>query len=276
VIIEANNVAELWLHLFDELYHAPSLSSPRGKPTRELLGVQLYLDDLRNNILVCDSRNLNYRFMVAEWLWIALGREDVAGIARYNKFIAQYSDDGVKFAGAYGPRLVTQWQWLIKKFEGDGDSRQAVASIWTPNPAGSRDIPCTLSLQFLWRDDRLNCIATMRSSDVWLGLPYDLFNFSMLTNALAGELGVKTGWLKMNLGSSHLYDENYPTQKIWTASYLRSPQLEIMPGPWLNYCLDGEWNFPERDDQYGKYARVLSCKNRQTALEVLRDISAHA
>jgi thymidylate synthase len=248
--IYGNDVASLWSELLMHLRYAP-FSSPRGKSTKELLGVQLHLNDLQNNILVCDKRNLNYRFMVAEWLWIAQGRDDVQGVAYYNKKIAEFSDDGVKFAGAYGPRLAPQWRWLIEKFEKDQDTRQAVASIWTPNPASSKDIPCTLNLQFLYRDARLNCIVTMRSSDVWLGLPYDIFNFSMLTNSLAGELKVQPGWLQLNLGSSHWYQEHWIDPSL-TAQFLRSP------------LLSNSWE---------PYYPCLKAKTSAEALEVLRCIA---
>jgi hypothetical protein len=48
----------------------------------------------------------------------------------------------------------------------------------------------------------------MRSNDIWLGLTYDLFNFAQLTNGVAGELGLSTGEIIFNLGSSHLYDSD--------------------------------------------------------------------
>lgn len=278
MIVEGNNVAEVWLELLHFLRRAPQVS-PRGKPTRELLGVQLRLHDLRNNVLVCQRRDLNYRFMVAEWLWIALGRNDVESISRYNKQIVRFSDDGATFAGAYGPRLMGQWQWLVKKLEQDSCTRQGVVSVWTPSPSSSKDVPCTLNLQFLCRDDRLNCVVTMRSSDVWLGLPYDVFNFSMLVSGVAGELGLETGWLTLNLGSSHLYDDNNPETDILQASHLRSPELPMMPPHYMNNSLEALHE--NRGDLYPtepwhSYNKVLWCKTRHEALEVLRDLATHA
>ena len=87
-------------------------------------------------------------------------------------------------------------------------SRQCVIQIWTPTPAPSKDIPCTLSWQLLARDGALHAVVTMRSSDIWLGMPYDFVSFSQLTNGLAGELGLVPGSLVFNLGSSHLYDRD--------------------------------------------------------------------
>ena len=199
--------AEVWFELLGCLYAQGKPVSPRGFETHELLGVQVRIDDMTNNILVHPARALSYRFMVAEWLWIAAGRDDVAGITKYNKHIAQFSDDGIKFAGAYGPRLLPQIPWLLEQLQ-KPHSRQAVASIWTPSPAPSRDIPCTLTWQLLARDGLLHAVVTMRSSDVWLGLPYDTVNLSLLTMGLAGELDLEPGSLVFNLGSSHLYDRD--------------------------------------------------------------------
>jgi thymidylate synthase len=124
-------------------------SAPRGKHIRELLGVTIALPDLRHNILVHPDRDLNYRFMIAEWFWIMAGRRDVASIVKYNKNYSQFSDDGILLSGAYGPRLAMQWSWLLNKFKEDPDTRQGILSIWTPAPGPSKDIPCTISLAIL-------------------------------------------------------------------------------------------------------------------------------
>jgi thymidylate synthase len=177
-----------------------------------------------NNILVHPARALSYKFAIAEWLWMAAGREDVVSIAKYNKNIAQFSDDGVTFAGAYGPRIAPQIPWALEQLAKPG-SRQAVIQVWSAAPAASKDIPCTLSWQLLARDGALHAVVTMRSSDIWLGAPYDFFNFSMLTSAAAGELGLATGELIFNLGSSHLYDRD------------REKAAEVLAAPELLQCV---------------------------------------
>ena len=206
-MIQALNFAAAWFELLHRLYHTGKPVSPRGYETHELIGVQMRVDDMTKNIFVHPARALSYRFMIAEWLWIASGRDDVATIAKYNKHITQFSDDGAIFAGAYGPRIFPQISWALEQLAKPG-SRQAVIQVWSQTPAPSRDIPCTLSWQLLSRDGALHAVVTMRSSDIWLGLPYDVFNFSQMTNGLAGELGLAPGSLTFNLGSSHLYDRD--------------------------------------------------------------------
>jgi thymidylate synthase len=206
---QGRTIYEAWYRLLDTLVHFPERTiAPRGLATQEILGVQLEVHDLRANLLVHPARNLNYRFAVAELLWIAFGLDDLAILTRYNKQMSRFSDDGLKLAGAYGPRLATQWEYVINTLRRDTSSRQAVAAIWTPNPTPSKDVPCTVSTQWLIRENKLHVIVTMRSSDIWLGVPYDAHVFGQLTNMLAGVLGVETGSMVMQLGSSHLYTEN--------------------------------------------------------------------
>jgi thymidylate synthase len=215
-----DDFSSAWFALLQNLFDNGKPVSPRGFETHELLGVQLRVSDMTKNIIVHPARALSYRFAVAEWLWMAAGRNDVETISRYNKHIAQFSDDGAVFAGAYGVRLQPQIDYLLEQLR-KPHSRQAVASIWTPTPAPSKDIPCTLSWQLLARDGKLHAIVTMRSSDVWLGISYDFINFSQLTNGLAGELGLVPGSLTFNLGSSHLYDRD----REKAAGVLAAPEL---------------------------------------------------
>lgn len=332
-------------------------TQPRGFKTRELLGFQLEISDLTQNILVHPVRDLNYRFMVTEWLWIMAGRDDVETLAKYNQEMRRFSDDGETLAGAYGPRLrgslnvkwpnkPTGWPkayswvrslwnlgnwggalatalheddelksllagppdqltWCVQKLREDPDSRQAVATIWTPCPGPSKDVPCTISAQFLLRDipechcganamlgnncskcglpvgksaglelpKHLHAIFTMRSSDAWLGLPYDVFTFSMIANCLAGELKAKPGSLIIQLGSSHLYEQHWEKATELVARWeetetVRSPTLPYLPScQEFSTMLNPDY---ERPSTWNQYTIALTQKTKTEALEVLR------
>ncbi len=274
---------DAWLELLTNILWYGPTSAPRGKPVRELMGVSLRVEDMTQNILVHPTRALNYRFMVAEWLWIALGRGDLASLLRYNSKIAQFSDNGTELTGAYGPRLDMQWKLVLEKLRNDPHSRQAVATIFSPTDLAidSKDVPCTLNFQYLVRENRLNCIGTMRSSDIWLGLPYDFFNFSMLANGLAAELNVLPGWLQLNLGSSHLYEEHESKAKELTlernlGNTLQSPHLPHMPRSWMNEAFDDA--VPQRlNYPWFQYQKILQiCKTSKEALDVLDTIPTFA
>lgn len=215
-MIIANTLNGGWRALLKKVYETGWEVAPRGQKTKELIGESLRLTDPLSNLLTNPIRDLNPRFAVAEWLWIQGGMNDVSSIARYNGNISQYSDDGEIFAGAYGPRLLRQWDFIVETLRRDPDSRQAIVVIFSENPAPSKDVPCTLTLQWFIRTSprsseqkALYCVATMRSSDLWLGLPYDVFNFTMITNTLSAELELPVGGFQINLGSAHIYSQNF-------------------------------------------------------------------
>ena len=202
-----------WINLVKDILERGSECRPRGLRCRELLGYQTKVDMSRPIVTVA-GRKLGYRFMAAEAWWILSGRNDVASISPYSRHIASFSNDGYHFDGAYGPRIVDQLRYVVDCLTSDPDSRQAVIEIWRPNPRPSRDVPCTVSVQFLVRDGAIHCVDTMRSSDAWLGWPYDVFNFSMLSAYVAllisartnySQKAYKLGTLTLTAGSQHLY-----------------------------------------------------------------------
>lgn len=206
---------EAWIQLLSHVFFEGSRASPRQQDTLEWLGYQSVVD-MRYPLVTVEARNLGYRFAPAEAWWIGTGKNDVASIAPYSRAIAQFSDDGETFFGAYGPRLRDQLPYVVETLYRDPDSRQAVATIWRENPPRSKDIPCTVSAQWLVRTDEegqrfVYCVDTMRSSDAWLGWPYDVFNFTMLSAYVAAYLAlawgepVYLGKLVLQAGSQHIY-----------------------------------------------------------------------
>lgn len=183
---------------------------PRGMDTNEVLGHQTKWD-MNRPVVLNPARKLNYRFMAAEAYWITSGSPLVEDIAPYCKHISQFSDDGYIFNGAYGPLIESQTNFVVNTLARDRSSRQAVLTIWTPNPTRSKDHRCTVSMQFIVRDDTLHLMVYMRSSDVWLGLPYDMFNFSMVALKVACLLTEETGRPcvlgsgMITAGSLHIY-----------------------------------------------------------------------
>ena len=291
VVIQGSTIGSIYPKLLDAiLTYGDDVEIGRVKLlTKELINVQLIVDDVRWNLFEQPTRKLNYRFQIAEWLWIAAGREDVGSLAFYNSKIARFSDDGKTFAGAYGPRLKPQWPYLIETLKNDPSSRQAVATIWTPNPTKSRDTPCTVSCQFLIRREDVHGIFNMRSSDAWLGIPPDVYTFCQLINGLAGTLGRRPGSLTLNLGSSHLYEWDLegmemPGRKgldvfkaaaeasIQVATDWKSPVIPGLDGPYEKLRVNdmanlvGDHSLPV----WKMYAAALHSRNSQECLEVLK------
>jgi len=194
------------------VFHSGERSSPRGIQTVKRLGT-IQRVDMRSPLVTHKARKLSYQFAAAEALWILTGDDRVAPLLKHAPSYAKYSDDGVKLFGAYGPKVVAQRPYVVQKLLDDADTRQAVMTIWRESPPQTKDVPCTVSVQWLIRDGKLHCIDTMRSSDLWLGWSYDVFSFTMLSLSILLELRargrwVEPGWLQMQCGSQHIYDKN--------------------------------------------------------------------
>lgn len=220
-----------WEELAAKVYHTGLESSPRGQATLELLGKQT-LVDMNYPVVVNASRKLGYKFMAAEAAWILSGDNRVSTIKKYSKEIERFSDDGLHFFGSYGTRFRDQVRHVLRALEIDSDSRQAVITLWRPNPPDTKDVPCTISLHWMIRDGVLHCFADMRSSDVWLGVPYDWFNFTMMTGYVALLVKERTG-KQLGLGtlhfyahSQHLYERNFAI-----VSKLRVEKQEVVFKP---------------------------------------------
>jgi len=203
-----------WDHLLHDICTFGEKTAPRGMPITEIIGNQVIVD-MQHPVITCVERKLSYTFMLAEAWWILSGKKDVPSIEKYCKVITKFSDDGLTFFGAYGPPISEQLDYVVDCLKGDRDSRQAVLTIWRQNPQRSKDIPCTVAVQWVIRDGHLHCIDTMRSNDAWLGFPYDVFNFSMLSWHVLEQLrrlseyrDLKLGALFLQAGSHHLYDRD--------------------------------------------------------------------
>lgn len=214
-------------------------AAPRGMATTELLGAHLCLTEPRRRfVAVPPARLLNPAFAVAEALWILSGSDD-SWIFTYNRSLRQYADNG-RLQGAYGPRL-RRWRGEVDQLHrvralltGDPDSRQAVIQIYDPqlDTRGHRDVPCTLNYRFFIRHGRLDMHTTMRSNDVWLGLPYDLFTATLLQELMSGWLGVELGSYHHHVDSLHLYAQHHDrAAQVSTSSVEPSPAMPALSAP---------------------------------------------
>lgn len=210
------------------------MSSPRGKPIKELIAASFTLENPRNRIIASPARNVNYGFAVGELCWYIRGDTDLETMLYYNKRMSQFSDDGQTINSAYGARIFTpnlyssvrldaysQFENVVEELKKDPQSRRAVMHINQPRDlakavdSGSKDVPCTMSLQLLIRDRKLHMHVLMRSNDVVWGLPYDVFSFTCLQEAMLLVLkdeGVEVddlGAYHHTAGSLHVYDTHF-------------------------------------------------------------------
>lgn len=229
MFLAASNLDELYTGACRYVWENGERCEPRGLPTVEVRGAILKLSNPRARLLQNPVRNISVPFAIAEWLWCMQGLDDLELIQYYAPSYARFSDDGQTLYGAYGPRILAGLDHVLTLLQKDPATRRAVLPLYTPQDVGrsSKDIPCTTSLHFLIRQQRLELCVHMRSNDLFLGLPYDVFNFTMLQEYVANVLQVELGSYTHTVNSLHYYLRH--EQKIGKIAVRESEKALIMP-----------------------------------------------
>lgn len=211
-MLVANNADELFNMSLDAL--EPVNDEFMAK---ELINAQLcLLDPTRNTMCNC-KRKMPIRYAVGELCWYNSRVPTAESIRPFSSFWDKITnDDGETVNSNYGWCIhdkygFDQWDMVKHLLIENPNTRQAVVHIKEARDIVKypvKDLNCTVSLQFLLRDNMLNLITTMRSNDIWIGLPYDVFNFTCMQIQMAMELGVKIGYYYHNAGSLHLYKKD--------------------------------------------------------------------
>lgn len=223
-----------------ELY--PALIS-KGAPVKasrgdnsELIGVLLELETPRARLSRTETRGRPFSAL-GEFLWYLTEENQLDFIAPYIPAYADDSEDGLTVHGGYGPRIFRQrghdqLENVISQLTTSPTSRRAVIQIFNAEDTAKRykEIPCTTTLQFLLREERLHLIATMRSNDAYLGLPHDVFCFTMLQEMVARILNVDVGTYRHFAASMHLYATDLSaTRQYLDEGFQRSVEMPPMP-----------------------------------------------
>ena len=217
----------------------------------ERRGVLLELKNPRARLSRTETRGKPYS-CIGELLWY-LSRDNRLEFIQY--YIDRYKDeseDGETVHGGYGRRLFAheshnQVQSLIANLRAKPDTRRAVLQIFEPSDTERRhrEIPCTLAMQFTARRNKLDMIVTMRSQDAFIGLPHDVFCFTMLQEIIARSVDIEVGEYKQFVGSLHLYDKDRGNAEQYLSEGVQQtiampPMPPGDPWPAIRQVLDAE------------------------------------
>lgn len=218
--ISADTLDDLLVKVFRRLLRrsgSVEINPTKGAAT-ELNGVLLQLKDPRARLSRTEQKGTIFSCL-GELLWYLSGSDRLDFIRYYISRYDQSSDDGETIFGAYGPRFfelngINQVKNVIHLLKAHPESRRAVIQLFRAEDLAEdlrnrrEDLPCTCTLQFTVRKYRLHMLAMMRSNDAYMGLPHDIFAFTMLQEIVARSLQVELGWYKHAVGSLHLYSVN--------------------------------------------------------------------
>lgn len=207
-------VDELWHYALRQVVTFGEIVDSRNGSSRELVGASYTLETTDYTFLTDPTRNLSPAYAGAETLWYLSGSNRADMLMAYApQYIHYLTPEGIAH-GAYGYRWAqyNQIEKIIAELRLHPVSRRAVMTCWRIDDDlgnyDSKDLPCTLSLQFILRNKKLHLVVTMRSNDMWLGMPYDIFAFTALQRLIAEKLAVDTGTYTHNVGSLHFYKKD--------------------------------------------------------------------
>lgn len=270
--------------LLGQILENGELVNPRAQTTKELLAVSFCLTNVRARIIQNPARRFSLPLALGEFCWHVGASDEVDALAYYAPRWREFSDDGVHVSGScYGRKIfeplgssVSPWRRVIETLRSDHASRRAVLSLWDEKlaPTG-KDLPCTMTIQFLIRAGRLTAIVHMRSNDAIWGIPYDIFFFTMLQEYLAACLGIETGEYIHFASSMHLYERHFPlADRILSAESVPNRPMDQMTDPdelprfvecerLLRQGMDGEACFELLNSRYWRELLTPLIKHRQ-------------
>lgn len=197
------------------LLDAPTAIS-RGFETRELVSEHF---EIRNPSSIPTLKGTRKRYLAAEILWYAAGSYNIDWIYAYSSFWRRICNADHMIYSNYGHRIFRDLRSFFVAAEMlrlDIGSRQAICHINTPDSlhASNKDIPCTLNLQFIIRDNKLHLITNMRSNDIWKGTTYDIPTFFIFQQTMLQQLRdvyptLQLGSYFHHAGSLHVYATDY-------------------------------------------------------------------
>lgn len=218
---------EFWYRGIESLsQESKSVDSSRdGAVIGEIVNAVTIIDDPTRCILKSSIRKLPMRYCIGELLWYLSGNPRLKAIQLYTSAWDRMSDDGETVNSNYGDRIqnikdevdgfkFNQLQMCEELLRRDPNTRQAVIHIKQARDIighPTKDLNCTVCLQFLLRDGKLYMTTYMRSNDLWMGFPNDVFQFTCIQIYLAMRLGVGLGTYTHVAASLHLYERDYNT-----------------------------------------------------------------
>ena len=216
-------------------------SDRTGTGTRSVFGYQMRFD-LAEGFPLLTTKKLHVRSIIHELLWFLRGETNV----RYlNENRVTIWNEWADAEGELGPVYGKQWRsWatpdgrsidqiaeVVDAIRKNPDSRRLIVSAWNPADVANMALPpCHLLFQFYVAEGRLSCQLYQRSADVFLGVPFNIASYALLTMMVAQVAGLRPGDFVHTLGDAHLYDNHLEQATLQLTREPRPlPRLEINP-----------------------------------------------
>ncbi len=223
------------------LEHGNDKADRTGTGTRSVFGWQMRFE-LAQGFPLVTTKKLHLRSIVHELLWFLQGATNIAYL-KDNKVSIwdEWADAHGELGPVYGKqwrswevadgRVVDQIQWVVDEIRRNPDSRRLIVSAWNvPDLPKMALMPCHVLFQFYVADGKLSCQLYQRSADIFLGVPFNIASYALLTHMVAQVCGLGVGDFVHTLGDAHLYSNHFEQAREQLARTLRPlPQLKLNP-----------------------------------------------
>jgi thymidylate synthase len=212
-----------------------------GTGTLSVFGHQMRFDLSRGFPLVT-TKKVHFKSVVHELLWFLQGDTNVRTLQRNGVTIwDEWADERGDLGPVYGKQWrswekpgggsVDQIRWVLDEIRRDPNSRRLVVSAWNPADLDRMALaPCHCLFQFYVADDRLSCQLYQRSADVFLGVPFNIASYALLTHMIAQATGFRPGDFVHTFGDAHLYLNHLEQARLQLSREPRRlPRLRLNP-----------------------------------------------
>ena len=214
-----------------------------GTGTRSVFGYQMRFD-LSKGFPLLTTKKLHLKSIIYELLWFLKGETNIAYLKENGVSIW---DEWANESGELGPVYGYQWRsWpsqngetidqisgLINQIKTNPDSRRLIVTAWNPSDVEKMALPpCHCLFQFYVSNGKISCQLYQRSADIFLGVPFNIASYALLTMMIAKILKLELGEFVHTLGDAHLYSNHFTQAKEQlTRDFKELPQMKIISSP---------------------------------------------
>ena len=207
------------------LEHGNDKGDRTGTGTRSVFGYQMRFD-LSEGFPVLTTKKLHLRSIIHELLWFLQGDTNIRYLKENGVSIwDEWADEEGNLGPVYGyqwrswpapdGRHIDQIATVVEQIKTNPNSRRMIVSAW--NPALGDDMalpPCHAMFQFYVADGKLSCQLYQRSADIFLGVPFNIASYALLTMMVAQVCGLQAGEFIHTLGDAHLYSNHFEQARL--------------------------------------------------------------
>jgi thymidylate synthase len=223
------------------LEHGTEKSDRTGTGTRSVFGWQMRFN-LREGFPLVTTKKLHLRSIIHELIWFLRGDTNIAYLKESGVSIwDEWADANGNLGPVYGAQwrswptadggAVDQIRWVVDEIRRNPDSRRLIVSAWNVGELPKMALmPCHTMFQFYVADGRLSCQLYQRSGDIFLGVPFNIASYALLTHMVAQVCGLAVGDFVHTLGDAHLYNNHIEQAKLQLSREpLPLPHLKLNP-----------------------------------------------